>query len=190
MKALIVTAPAQLREQLAARSAVKLAEACAQLQPLADLADPAQGVQAALRAMTRRYKALTAEIADFDSQLAALVKQARPNLLAIQGVGVETAAQLLAICGHNPDRLHSEAAFASLCDVSPVPASSGKTKRHRLNRGDDRQANRALYMVAITRIGHNANTHAYVQRRTTEGRSKKISSAASNATSPVRSTRS
>jgi transposase len=173
MKALIVTAPAQLREQLAARSALKLAEACAQLQPLADLADPVQGVQAALRAMARRYNALTAEISDFDSQLAALVKQARPDLLAIQGVGVETAAQLLATCGDNPDRLHSEAAFASLCGVSPVPASSGKTRRHRLNRGGDRQANRALYMVAITRMGHSLDTRAYVQRRTTEGLSKK-----------------
>jgi transposase len=173
MKALIVTAPAELREQLATRSALKLAEACARLEPLADLADPTEGVKAALRAMARRYNALTAEIADSDTQLATLVKQARPDLLAIQGVGVETAAQLLATCGDNPDRLHSEAAFASLCGVSPVPASSGKTRRHRLNRGGDRQANRALYMVAITRMGHNADTRVYVQRRTAEGLSKK-----------------
>jgi transposase len=173
MKALIVTAPAELRERLASRSALKLVEACARLEPSADLADPIQGVQAALRAMAGRYNALTAEISDFDNQLAALVKQARPDLLAIQGVGVETAAQLLATCGDNPNRLHSEAAFASLCGVSPVPASSGKTRRHRLNRGGDRQANRALYMVAITRMGHNADTRAYVQRRTTEGLSKK-----------------
>jgi transposase len=86
---------------------------------------------------------------------------------------IETAAQLLATCGDNPDRLDSEAAFASLCGVSPVPASSGKTRRHRLNRGGDRQANRALHMVAINRMGHNADTRAYVQRRTAEGLSKK-----------------
>jgi transposase len=86
---------------------------------------------------------------------------------------VETAAQLLSTCGDNPDRLHSEAAFASLCGVSPVPASSGKTKRHRLNRSGDRQANRALYITAISRMAHDARTRAYVQRRTTEGMSKK-----------------
>lgn len=169
LKALIVTAPAELREQLPARSAAKLAEACARLRPAADLTDPAQGVKAALRRLAARHHTLTTEITDADAQLAVLVKQARPDLLAIRGVGVETAAQLLATCGDNPDRLHSEAAFASLCGVSPVPASSGKTKRHRLNRGGDRQANRALYMIVITRMGHDADTRAYVQRRTTEG---------------------
>jgi transposase len=86
---------------------------------------------------------------------------------------VETAAQLLSTCGDNPDRLHSEAAFASLCGVSPVLASSGKTKRHRLNRGGDRQTNRALYMIVITRMGHDASTRACVTRRTAEGLSTK-----------------
>jgi transposase len=81
-----------------------------------------------------------------------LVNQARPDLLAITGLGVETAAQLLSTCGDNPDRLYSEAAFASLCGVSPVPASSGKTTGHRLNRGGDRQANRALYIIAVSRM--------------------------------------
>jgi transposase len=84
-----------------------------------------------------------------------------------------TAAQLLSTCGDNPDRLHSEAAFASLCGVSPVPASSGKTTRHRLNRGGDRQANRALYVIAVSRMAHDARTCTYVQRRTDEGLSKK-----------------
>jgi transposase len=102
-----------------------------------------------------------------------LVKQARPDLLAIKGVGVETAAQLLSTCGDNPDRLSCEAAFASLCGVSPVPASSGKTTRHRLNRGGDRQANRALYVIAVSRMAHDARTRAYVARRTAEGLSKK-----------------
>jgi transposase len=173
MKALVITAPAELREQLPARSAAKLAQACTRLRPLGDLADPAQGVKAALRTLARRYNALTTEITDADAQLAVLVKQARPDLLAIRGVGVETAAQLLATCGDNPDRLPSEAAFASLCGVSPVPASSGKTRRHRLNRGGDRQANRALYMIIITRMRHDTDTRAYLQRRTTEGLSKK-----------------
>jgi transposase len=102
-----------------------------------------------LRRLAGRWHDLNAEITDLDTQLAALVKQARPDLLAIKGIGVETAAQLLSTCGDNPDRLYSEAAFASLCGVSPVPASSGKTTRHRLNRGGDRQANRALYIIAV-----------------------------------------
>jgi transposase len=119
------------------------------------------------------YHALSAEIADLDIQLAALVKQARPDLLQITGVGVETAAQLLCTCGDNPDRLYSDAAFASLCGVSPVPASSGKTKRHRLNRGGDRQANRTLYVIAISRMAHDPRTRTYIDRRTTEGLSKK-----------------
>jgi transposase len=190
MKALIVTAPAELRERLPTRSALKLADACARLEPLADLADPTQGVKAALRAMARRYHALTAEIADSDTQLAVLVKQARPDLLAIQGVGIETAAQLLTTCGDNPDRLHSEAAFASLSGVSPVPASSGQTRRHRLNRGGDRQANQALYMIAITRMGHHADAAPTYNIALPKASPKKRSFAASNATSPARSTRS
>jgi transposase len=119
------------------------------------------------------YQALDAEIIDLDRQLARLVKQARPDLLALKGVGTETAAQLLITCGDNPDRLTSQAAFASLCGVSPVPASSGKTQRHRLNRGGDRQANRALYLIALFRTVHDPRTRAYVQRRTRQGRTKR-----------------
>ncbi|HZM82728.1 MAG TPA: IS110 family transposase [Candidatus Limnocylindrales bacterium] len=176
MKALVITAPAQLREHLRVRTAAGLVQACSRLQPpqdLADLADPAAGVAAALRRLATRYQALTTEIADADKQLAVLVKQARPDLLTVRGVGVETAAQVLSTCGDNPDRLYSEAAFASLCGVSPVPASSGKTTRHRLSRGGDRQTNRALYMIVITRLGHDSRTRAYVARRTAEGLSKK-----------------
>jgi transposase len=172
MKALIVTASAELREQLPARAADP-ADACARLHPAGDLADPLQAIMTTLGHLARRYHALSAEIADLDIQLAALVKQARPDLLQINGVGVETAAQLLSTCGDNPDRLYSDAAFASLCGVSPVPASSGKTNRHRLNRGGDRQANPALYVIAISRMAHDPRTRAYVKRRTTEGLSKK-----------------
>jgi len=173
MKALVVTAPAALREQLPTRSAGRLADACAELPLSGDLADPTIGIAAALHRLAARYHALTAEITDADKQLAIAVKQARPDLLAIRGVGVETAAQLLSTCGDNPDRLQSEAAFAALCGVSPVPASSGKTTRHRLSRGGDRQTNRALYMIVITRMGHDARTRAYVARRTTQGLSTK-----------------
>jgi transposase len=173
LQALLVTAPAELREQLAGLKGVRLAEACAQLRPAGDLADPAQGVKAALRHLAARYRALSAEIDEADNQLKALITKIRPDLLATRGVGVETAAQLLATCGDNPDRLHSEAAFAALCGASPIPASSGKTTRHRLNRGGDRQANRALHTIAITRMAHDDRTRTYVQRRTTEGLSTK-----------------
>jgi transposase len=173
MKALVITAPAELRERLPARSAASLAHACTRLPTPTDLANPADGITAALQHLAARYHHLTTEITTAEAQLGALVKRARPDLLAITGVGVETAAQLLSTCGDNPDRLHSEAAFASLCGVSPVPASSGKTKRHRLNRGGDRQTNRALYMIVLTRMGHHAHTRAYVARRTTEGLSTK-----------------
>jgi transposase len=133
----------------------------------------APGTRCALRRLAGRWHELNAEITDLDTQLAALVTRARPDLPAIKGVGVETAAQLLSTCGDNPDRLYSEAAFASLRGVSPVPASSGKTTRHRLNSGGDRQANRALYIIAVSRMAHDARTRAYVQRRTGTGLSKK-----------------
>lgn len=173
LHALLITAPTELREQLSGRKGTTLAEACGRLRPGSDLADPAQATKAALCHLAARHGCLTTEIEAADTQLTVLVKAARPDLLAIHGVGVETAAQLLATCGDNPDRLHSEAAFAALCGVSPIPASSGKTKRHRLNRGGDRQANRALYLIALSRMATCPRTRDYVQRRTTEGLSKK-----------------
>jgi transposase len=173
LHALLVTAPSELREELGAARRAKLTTACAQLVPPADLADPDNGVRYALRRLAVRWQELDSEINDLDAQLTVLVKRARPDLLAVRGVGVETAAQLLSTCGDNPDRLHSEGAFASLCGVSPVPASSGKTKRHRLNRGGDRQANRALYVIALSRMASCPRTRAYVERRTKEGLSKK-----------------
>ncbi|WP_417554086.1 transposase [Microbispora sp. NBC_01189] len=91
----------------------------------------------------------------------------------MHGVGPETAAQLLITCGDNPDRLTSSAAFAALCGVAPIPASSGKTTRHRLSRGGDRQANRALYLIVLARMAWCSRTRAYVARRTAEGKSKK-----------------
>lgn len=148
-------------------------QACTRLPTSGDLSDPVHGIVAVLRRLATRYLHFSAEISDADAQLANLVKRARPDLLAIRGVGAESAAQLLATCGDNPDRLTSEAAFASLCGVSPIPASSGKTNRHRLSRGGDRQANRALYMIVITRMGHDTPTRNYAARRTAEGLSTK-----------------
>ena len=127
----------------------------------------------ALRHLAARYRALSAEIDAAYNELKALIEQARPELLTAHGVGVETAAQLLATCGDNPDRLRSEGSFAALCGVSPVPASSGKTRRHRPNHGADRQANRALYVVLLSRMSCDPSTRAYVERRTADGLSKR-----------------
>jgi transposase len=162
----------RMRERRAGKPAEKLATECARLRPATDLTDPLQGTKLALRSLARRYQALTAEIKDLGRHLKALIAQARPDLPAIRGVGPETAAQLLVTCGDNPDRLTSPAAFAALCGVAPVPASSGKTSRHRLSRGGDRQANRALYLIVLARMAHCPRTRAYITRRTTEGKPK------------------
>ncbi|WP_202126079.1 IS110 family transposase [Actinomadura physcomitrii] len=118
LQALLVTAPAELREQLAGLKGARLADACFRLRPSADLADPAQSAKAALRHLATRHRTVTTEIDTAYVQLKTLIEQARPDLLAIRGVGVETAAQLLTTCGDNPDRLRSEGSLAALCGVS------------------------------------------------------------------------
>ena len=106
------------------------------------------------------------------AELERLTQATALTLVKAFGIGPDTAAALLIAAGSNPDRLHSEAAFASLCGVSPVLASSGKTNRHRLNRGGDRQANAALYRIVVVRLCHDLRTQAYLRRRTAEGMSK------------------
>lgn len=101
-----------------------------------------------------------------------MTKAAAPALLALQGVGPEVAGQLLTTAGDNPDRLRSEAALAHLCGVAPIPASSGRTHRHRLNRGGDRAANNELYTIVMCRLRYDPKTRAYAERRTKEGLSK------------------
>ncbi len=154
LKALLVTAPADVREQLRHLSTTTLVAACARLRPGADIADPDQAIKTAL------------------CRLRTLVTAAAPRLLALSGVGTEVAGQILVTAGDNPDRLRSEAAFAHLCGVAPIPASSGRTHRHRLNRGGDRGANNALYIVVLGRLRYDSRTRAYAARRTTEGLSK------------------
>lgn len=173
LRALLLTGPAELREQLRHLSPTVLVTTCARLRPDAgDLTDPAQAVKTALRRLARRHQVLTAEVRDADGELTALVTAAGPRLLALPGVGVEVAGQLLTTAGDNPDRLHSEAAFAHLCGVAPIPASSGRIHRHRLNRGGDRAANNALHTIALSRLRYDPRTHAYTARRTKEGLSK------------------
>src|SRR5215472_13406402 len=168
------TAPEQLRQRLAGVSRHHLAARAAALRPATgEGADPViAATKTALRILGRRVLALDEEKARIDALLTTLVTQTAPQLLAVFGVGIDTAAALLVTAGDNPGRLRSEAAWAHLCGTAPIPASSGKVTRYRLNRGGDRQANRALWGIVITRLGHAPRPRAYMTRRLAEGRPK------------------
>lgn len=172
LQSLLVTAPAELREQLNG-TARAIAAAAIKLRPDLDrLDDPTQAAKMALRSVARRIATLDAEIADADACLAPLVAHAAPTLLSRTGIGVVHAAQLLVTAGQNIDRLTTEAAFARVCGVAPIPVSSGKTHRMRLHRGGDRQANRALHLIVVCRLRYDPDTRAYLNRRQAEGLSK------------------
>ena len=136
------------------------------------LGDTEHATKTALRRLARRYQQLSEEITEADQELQQLVHQVAPALLALPGVGPEVAGQVLISAGDNFDWIESEAAFAHLCGAAPIPASSGRTHRHRLNRGGDRGANNALYVVVLGRLRYHPRTRAYAQRRTHEGLSK------------------
>jgi transposase len=172
LKGLLVTAPVQLREQLRHRSSAAQVAVAAGLQP-GPITDPAAATKLALRSLARRHQALSAEVAALTSQLERLVTLAAPKLVALFGVGQDSAGALLVAAGGNPGRLPSEAAFSMLCGASPVPASSGKTVRHRLNRGGDRQANAALYRIVMVRLRYHQPTKDYMARRLAQGKTKK-----------------
>ncbi|MET9893104.1 IS110 family transposase [Streptomyces sp. NPDC006465] len=173
IRTLIITAPDQVRERLRTLHTAELIRHLARSRPGPDPSDPACAARTALRRLARRYQHLTKEITEADTELEPLAAQAAPTLVALPGVGTETAAQLLITAGDNPDRLKSEASFAHRCAAAPVPASSGRTHRHRLNRGGDRRANHALHIIALVRMRYDTRTKKYVARRTAEGMSKK-----------------
>ncbi|WP_460088852.1 transposase, partial [Streptomyces variabilis] len=145
----------------------------ARLRPGTDLSRPLAATRASLRRLARRHQAMDEEIAELDAEIGPLTRRAAPALLEMFGVGPETAGQLLASAGDNPERMRSEAAFAHLTGVAPIPASSGRTHRHRLDRGGDRAANNALHTIVLVRMRYDARTRTYVERRTKEGLSKK-----------------
>ena len=167
------TAPDELRARLKALSCDTLAEQTASMRPRAQAGSVMFAHKLALSSLGGRVQALDDEIARIDDVLADLVANTAPSLLDIYGVGVDTAASLLVVVGDNPQRIRSEAAFANLCGVSPIEASSGKVTRHRLNRGGNRQANQALWRIVMTRMAFDPRTRDYVDRRTKEGRSKR-----------------
>lgn len=169
---LVVTAPEDLREHLKGASRQDLAAMAAASRPRQSTDQVGFSTRTALCMLGRRVLALEAEKEELDNMLWRLVEKAAPALLGRLGVGVDTAATLLVTAGDNPGRIRSEAAWAHLCGVAPIQASSGKVTRVRLDRGGDRQANAALYVIVLARMSADKATKAYVGRRLAEGRTK------------------
>jgi len=171
-RALIVTGPEDLRARFTAHATADLVAELAALRPRPG-AVVGYHTRIALRELGRRAEFLDSQIERLDDLIGPLVTGHAPGLLALHGVGSDTAAILLIAAGDHPERLRSEAAWAHLCAVAPIPASSGQTKRHRLHPAGDRQANHALWRIVITRMSSHPATRAYVDRRTAQGLSKK-----------------
>lgn len=171
LHAVISTAPEVLRAGLRDLSLAVLLKRVAKLRKVTPV-DGVTATQRVLRGLGKRWQQLDREVTSLDDQLAVLVEQRAPELLALRGVGVDVAGTLLVAAGDNPERLAHEASFAALCGVSPIDASSGRQNRHRLNRGGNRDANRALWVVALVRLRSDPRTRAYAAKRTSEGLSK------------------
>jgi transposase len=170
----IVAAPEEVRDQLRNLTRMQLLRTAGAWRPdTIAFRDPVIATKIACKSLALRLLYLNDEIAELDRLIAPLVQELAPGLLELEGVGTECAGELLVVAGDNPDRLASEAGFAMLCGASPIPASSGKTVRHRLNRGGNRQANSALHMIVVCRMRTDQRTRAYVQRRLAEGKSKR-----------------
>jgi transposase len=185
-----ITAPEQLRSELRqARTLKKRAALCLQLRPDRNrLHEPLQAAKLALRSLARRIRELNRELLELDRELEQLVTRAAPRTVALFGVGTQGAGQLLVTAGQNIDRLTGEAAFAKLCAAAPIQASSGRTSRHRLDYGGDRQANRALHMIAVCRLRHDPAPAPTPTAAEPKASTDAKSSAASSATSPARPT--
>jgi transposase len=173
MRHLVLTGPDELRVRFKHLSQAKLVDEAKGLRPLRSPDQVTAATKVALRTLAQRIGALDEERGDIDQLLTPLVAATAPELVALRGVGTIVAATLLVAAGDNPERLHSEAAWAKLCGVAPLEASSGKMTRHRLNTGGDRQANSALWRIVIVRMTCDPDTQAYFERRTKEGRSKR-----------------
>lgn len=174
LRDIIITGPQELRDQLSSRKTLRGKGAvCARFRPSAgELRSPSQAAKFALRSIAQRIETLDREIASLDRELEQVVRAAAPRTTQLLGISTGHAGQLLVTAGQNIDRLRGEGSYAALCGASPIPASSGKTTRHRLNYGGDRQANRALHLIAVCRLRYCPRTRAYAKRRTAEGKTK------------------
>ena len=171
---LVVSAPQELREHLLQRRTTRgRATLCARFRPdRSRLHEPVNAAKAALRSLARRVVDLDGEIGELDAQLGPLVARAAPRTTSLLAVSTGHAGTLIVTAGQNIDRLTGDASFAALCGASPLPVSTGRTDRHRLNYGGDRDANRALHMIAVCRLRYCQRTRAYAERRTEEGKTK------------------
>jgi len=172
LRALLVSAPDDIRNRLWKSKTDQCVKGCEQLETLGDTV-LLKTLTISLRLLAGRWLYLTEELKKLDTTLDSLTKQGAKRLRDQFGVGPQTAATLITIAGDNPERIRNEAALAALCGTNPLPASSGKTVRHRLNRGGSRSANNALWTIVLVRMRSDPRTRAYVARRTAEGKSTK-----------------
>ncbi len=172
---LIITAPQELRDQLSHRKTLRgKTTVSARFRISAqELRSPSQAAKFALRSTAQRIEALDREITALDRELEQLVAAAAPRTIGLLGISTGHAGQLLVTAGQNIERIRGESSFSMLCGASPIPASTGKTTRHRLNPGGDRQANRALHLIVVCRLRHCQRTRAYAERRKREGKSQR-----------------
>ncbi|MEU7641304.1 transposase [Streptomyces sp. NPDC039016] len=178
LKAVLITADPGLRDELARLNNADLFRTCARLADDSkndedDTETVLQATRITLSLLARRIGQLTEQIRDLDNRLARLVECHAPQLLAVVGIGPDTAVTLLVTVGDNPERMGSEASFAALCGVSPVERSSGRRNYRRLNRGGDRQANAALHRIVFTRLRVDPRTQDYYERRIKDGKTRR-----------------
>lgn len=171
---LLVTAPDQLREALEPLDTDERVARAARFRCSGDIADPAEATKTALRTLARQHQMLTTDLDALRARLDELTGQANPALRHAVGVGPDVASILLIAAGDNPERLTTDAAFAALCGVSPVEASSGQHVSHRLNKGGNRDANHALWRIVMVRMTCHQPTKDYVTRRRSEGKSQRF----------------
>jgi len=170
LRALVITAPEPLRAQLAGLTRGRLVTACRRFRPDGTrLSDPVNAAKASMKSVADRITQLGKEAKELEGQMKALLAVTAPATVGVFGLGTDTAAALVTMVGDNPERLRSEAALARLAGAAPIPASSGQTQRHRLHRGGDRSANRALHVAVIVRLRYCERTRAYAARRRTDG---------------------
>ncbi|GAA2136038.1 IS110 family transposase [Arthrobacter humicola] len=173
VRAILVTAPESIRAKYRAMTSPALMAALERTRPAGPVSEPLASTATVLKRLAVRYRHLHHELAQIDAELDAILAFHAPMLRDLQGVGTDVASQLLVTAGDNPERITTEAKFAALVGVAPIPASSGKTSRHRLSRAGDRQANKAIHHVVLVRMRYDSRTRAYVARRRQEGKSTK-----------------